>query len=314
VLREVAPTNMPTPRTKKQSADIQRLDYHAPESYRLDLEIFPVTDLVRRGSKEQVRATHRYAFHMLVCVTHGACMQLVDFEPMACEPGSMLVLRPGQAHSFGHDEDWDGWVILFRSEFLLTASAPARELKLAVDLEGFPEHVRLDGQQLRTVMDAIAQMRKDTMIDAPAPEMHALLRYQLYALLSRLSILHGRQSGQGVLNSRALQRFKRFRQLVEECFSKWHQVAEYAERLGCTEKSLMRAATVAAGMSAKAFVTSRINLEAKRLLVHTDASVAMVAEKLGFQEATNFSKFFKRETGCTPAEFRRRHAVENSRS
>jgi AraC-like DNA-binding protein len=57
-------------------------------------------------------------------------------------------------------------------------------------------------------------------------------------------------------------------------------------------------------MSAKAFISKRINLEAKRLLAHTDLPVGVIAEKLGFQEATHFSKFFKREARCTPKEFR----------
>jgi AraC-like DNA-binding protein len=301
-------------RTEKQSADIQRLDYRPAAPYQLDLEIFSVSDLRRRGSKEKVGATHRYAFHMLVCVTHGTCTQLVDFKAIPCEPGSLLMLRPGQAHNFGHEEDWDAWIILFRSEFLLSASAPARDLKLAVDLERFPEHLRLRDHEALSVTDAITRMREDTMIDAPLEDMHALLRYQLYALLSRLSIFQGRQEAHDALNSRALQRFKRFKQLVEQCFAKWRQVTEYAEQLGCTEKSLTRASMVAVGMSAKAFIASRINLEAKRLLVHTDLPISLIAEKLGFEEATNFSKFFKRETACTPAEFRRRQAAENSPS
>ena len=106
--------------------------------------------------------------------------------------------------------------------------------------------------------------------------------------------------------SPASQRFERFHQLVDERFAQWHQVADYADQLGYTEKSLARAVTAVRGTTAKAFIDARINLEAKRLLVHTDLSVAGIAEKLGFGEATNFSKFFKREVGCAPAEFRKR--------
>lgn len=299
-------------RIKKRSADIKRLDYSPRAPYRLDLEIFPVSDLRRRGSKEKVRTTHRYAFHMLVCVTDGTCTQLVDFKPVRCEPGSLLTLRPSQAHNFGHDEDWDGWIILFRSEFLLTSSAAARELKLTVDLERFPEHLRLRDSELRSVTDVISQMREDTTIDAAPEDMHALLRYQLYALLSRLGIFHGRRATKDASSSRTFRLFKRFQQLVERRFSKWHRVTEYAAQLGCTERSLTRAATAAAGMNAKAFIASRINLEAKRLLVHTDFPVGLIAEKLGFEEATNFSKFFRREMGCTPAEFRRQQVAEIS--
>jgi AraC-like DNA-binding protein len=293
-----------------ENADIQRLDYLPVAPYRLDLEIFSVSNLRRRERKEKVRATYRYAFHMLLCVTHGTCTQMVDFKPVPCEPGALLTVRPGQAHSFGHDEDWDGWMILFRPELLLATSAPASDLKVAVDLERLPEHLRLGDHELRSVTEAIARMREDAMIDAPPEKMNALLRYQLYALLSRLSIFHGRQEAHDALSSRALQRFKRFQQLVDQCYSKWQQVADYAEQLGCTEKSLTRATTLAVEMSAKAFIASRINLEAKRLLVHTNLPINLVAQKLGFDEATNFSKFFKRETGCTPAEFRRRQMAE----
>lgn len=179
------------PRTRKKSADIQRLDYSPTEPYQLALEVFAVSDLRRRGSKEKVRTTHQYTFHMVLCVTQGAGTQWIDFSPTACETGSLLTLKPGQAHNFGHDEDWDGWIVLFRPEFLLPASAPARDVKLAVDLEKLPAHLRLRDEELRSVAEAIGRMRDDTMIDAPAEELHALLRYELYALLSRLAACAG---------------------------------------------------------------------------------------------------------------------------
>jgi AraC-like DNA-binding protein len=199
-------------------------------------------------------------------------------------------------------------MILFRPEFLLPSPAVAPDLKLAVGLERLPEHFPLRDDELRSVTDAITQMREDAGIDALPKDVHALLRYQLYALLLRLSIFHDRMEAQVGVSARVSQRFKNFQQLVEKNFAKWHQVAEYAEQLGCAAKSLTRATREATGMNAKAFITSRISLEAKRLLAHTDVSVTLIAESLGFDEATNFIKFFKRETGCTPAEFRRRQA------
>lgn len=291
------------------NADIQRLGYRPRAPYQLDLEVFTVADLKHRGSKEKVRTTHRYEFHTLVCVTQGVCTQVVDFKSISCKPGSLLVLRPGQAHNYGHDEDWDGWNVLFRPEFVLPVSTTHRASKLAVDLERLPEHVILSSHELRRVTGSIQQMREDTLIDAPPEDVHALLRHQLYALLTRLSILQGQQQAEGPLISPASQRFKRFQQLVNERFAQWHQVADYANQLGYTEKSLARAVTAATGITAKAFIAARVNLEAKRLLAHTDLTIATIAEKLGFEEATNFSKFFKREAGCTPAEFRQRQRV-----
>ncbi len=44
-----------------------------------------------------------------------------------------------------------------------------------------------------------------------------------------------------------------------------------------------------------------------RLRVHSASTLAAIAEELGFDEATNFVKFFKRETRVTSAAFRRQH-------
>jgi AraC-like DNA-binding protein len=296
-----------------RKADIQLLDYSPQASYPLDLDVFPISDLRQRGSKEKVRTTHRYAFHMLVCVTKGTCTQLVDLKPVRCGAGSLLFLRPSQLHNFGREEDWDGWIMLFRSEFLLTSSVPARDLHFVVDLEQFPEHMRLSESEMHNVVRAILQMREDTKTDAPPDAIHALLRFQVYALLSRLNIFLRRRESSGAPNNRELRLFKRFRHLVERHFFRRHRVAEYAGQLGCTERSLTRATTAAAGMNAKSFIAVRINLEAKRLLVHTDMPVTLIAEKLGFGEATNFTKFFRRDTGCTPSQFRLGKVADGSR-
>ena len=163
------------------------------------------------------------------------------------------------------------------------------------------------------MVGTIVQMRRDSRIEAPAEQVHALLRHQLYALLLRLIVLHDRQQAQEDPTSVGLQRFGKFQRLVARKFSQWHGVAEYADRLGCSQKSLTRAALEVAGVKAKAFITSRINLEAKRLLAHTALPIAVMSERLGFEDPTNFVKFFKREVGCTPGEFRRRQADGGAR-
>ncbi|MDQ1923375.1 helix-turn-helix domain-containing protein [Massilia pseudoviolaceinigra] len=121
--------------------------------------------------------------------------------------------------------------------------------------------------------------------------------------LQHIALGHRAESG---LQHRLSVIAPRTRLLVEERFAQWHPVADYAGELGYTEKTLARAVMASMGMSAKVFIATRIALEAKRPLVHTDWSVLNIAEQLGFDEPTNFSKFFKREAGCTPMQFRRR--------
>jgi AraC-like DNA-binding protein len=49
---------------------------------------------------------------------------------------------------------------------------------------------------------------------------------------------------------------------------------------------------------------ARIVLEAKRMLAHTGLPVGTIAQTLGFEETTHFSKFFKRVADLTLGEFR----------
>jgi len=65
------------------------------------------------------------------------------------------------------------------------------------------------------------------------------------------------------------------------------------------------------GVGAKTFIASRLALEAKRLLVHTEMPISAIAHQLGFDEATNFTKFFRSIEGCTPGDFRRRSDVSS---
>lgn len=290
----------------KSRTKVDQIEYR-PRGRELDVEVFLFSDLRRRVSRRELLALYHYSFHTLICVTEGDVTQLVDFQPVASSVGSLLVLRPGQVHSFGSDEGWDGWMVLFRAEFLPSETQTTADLLPALGLDRLPDHLSLSTGDFEAISEVITRMRLDAESDASPKDVHALLRYQLCALLVRLTILQDQHVEAAVARTPGIQRFAKFRRLVEQNYAGWHQVADYAAALACTEKSLTRAALEATGQSAKAVIMARIALEAKRLLVHTDSPIFLIAEGLGFEEATNFAKFFKRETGCTPISFRRQY-------
>lgn len=302
-------TQRPQKSAGARQPGIQRLSYQPEGLYPLDLEIFKVSDLRQRVGGQALRLTRRYAFPTLIFVTEGACIHLVDFEYVHCGLGSVLVLHPGKAHSFGDAQDWDGWMVLFRPEFLWATAPAAQDQALIDGLDGLPTGWELDSDSAPVFAQAIAQMHQDTQTHAASLHAHALLRYQLYALLTRLRMAHEQQSAQRAPPGGALQRFKAFESLVEKNFAAWHQLPKYAQQLGCSEKSLVRATLEAAGVTPKAFISARVVLEAKRLLAHTAWPVACIAESLGYNDLANFAKFFKREARCTPTEFRSRQTA-----
>lgn len=78
-----------------------------------------------------------------------------------------------------------------------------------------------------------------------------------------------------------------------------------------TTKTLSRACHQVRGLSPKKLIDGNLALEAKRNLVMGDHTVEEIALGLGFSEATNFVKFFKRITGRTPEVFRLHHRVNS---
>jgi len=65
----------------RRKVNIERLSYQPSKPYHYDLEIFRVSNLKRRTRAEAMHWTYSYEFYMLICITQGRCIQLLDFEP-----------------------------------------------------------------------------------------------------------------------------------------------------------------------------------------------------------------------------------------
>ncbi|MGW7487552.1 helix-turn-helix transcriptional regulator [Streptomyces sp. NPDC054786] len=137
----------------------------------------------------------------------------------------------------------------------------------------------------------------------PRPDSPALLSHQLAALLLRVPPAET-PTPTPTAGGRDRDVFHRYRAAVEEHFTEWHQVADYARVMGYDRRTLTRAARAATGVGAKEFLDQRILLEAKRLLAHTDLPVSRCAQRLGFLDAANFTTFFQRGTGQSPSTWR----------
>ncbi|KQX21329.1 AraC family transcriptional regulator [Variovorax sp. Root434] len=304
---------------ERSGRPIQEIRYQPEGSYPYDLEVFRVSELRRRTSPEGMRRTYGYTFYMLILVTEGRCIQLLDFEPCPGQAGSLVLVRPGQAHNFGEREDWDGWILLVRPEFLRPASSH-ESLRSEFNIERLPACLQVDADGLERAITTIEWMREDAARHdsrglGPArrnpdrsaewvEDVQAHLRHAFCALVSWLVLAFGHKYLEEPHKRPALKRFHLFKDLVEQHVAEWKSISIYAAEMGCTERSLTRAVLDAEGISAKEFVLRRLGLEAKRLLIHTDWPVGVIADKLGFKEATHFSKFFRRLAGCTPLQFR----------
>ena len=97
---------------------------------------------------------------------------------------------------------------------------------------------------------------------------------------------------------------RQYNLLVEQHFTTEHEVRFYAGLLNRSPKTLANIFLMLNHESPLKVIHKRIIMEAKRYLYYTDQSAKEIADRLGFEDAANFSRFFKTNTGIAPTDFK----------
>jgi AraC-like DNA-binding protein len=129
----------------------------------------------------------------------------------------------------------------------------------------------------------------------------------LRMMLKRYLILCARiykQQEEFPLETKHSDLIREFNYLVEVHFKAKHSVAEYANLLHKSPKTLSNIFSKAGFKTPLQYIHSRKMLEARRLLQHSDQSIKGVAIEIGFEDIQTFSRFFKKNEGVSPSEFR----------
>ena len=126
------------------------------------------------------------------------------------------------------------------------------------------------------------------------------------ALLSELHLIHNKENAERKRRpiSRQEDIFHRFTALVNEHAAREHAIAFYADRLCLTPNHLGSVIREVSGQTVMQWIHRHIIQQAKLQLKYSDLPVWQIAESLNFPNPSFFSKFFKREAGMTPNEFR----------
>jgi len=95
-----------------------------------------------------------------------------------------------------------------------------------------------------------------------------------------------------------------FRSLLEKKYQQQWSVQKYAAALHTSVSSLNRRCIECVGITAKSIIQNRVLIEAKRKLIYTQYPLDHIAYALGFKDPAYFSRFFKKQQGIPPIEFR----------
>lgn len=198
--------------------------------------------------------------------------------------------------------DTCGYVLLFNIDFFLNSAFPKHLISNKKVLKNsIRPYLYLDtgqGQSLSDMFETI--MSEHSGGEREKKEMIAIKILEILINCDRL-FSQAEQIGNESYYHPVVERFN---SLLEANFTKERLVSLYAATLGIHPNNLNYLIREHTGISAKQTINNRIITEAKYLLAHSDQNIKDIANKLGFEEAHNFSTFFKKNAGISPMAYK----------
>jgi AraC family transcriptional activator of pobA len=247
---------------------------------------------------------HRNLFQILLIEKGGGEMIFeASIRPFLAP--CAIVIAPNVAHGFRFQADiTDGWVMSFSEDVALMLGGRSGEAVTQLKAMASEPIIALDtAREGGRVSSLCNDLHQESFL---ARDGH---RLAMRALLALIAIEVGRQSASrarsgSVTLAPADGTVEALKRMVEENFRRERQIGFYAGRLAMTSDRLNDHVKRATGVTAGHLIRQRVLTEAKRELVFSGRAIHEIAYELGFADPSHFARFFRKQTGMTPQDFR----------
>jgi len=254
-----------------------------------------------------IEKAHKHNFYATFIFTHGTGTHVIDFNSYEVKTGMVFLLYPGQAHSWELSADCEGLVFFHSREFYEThyINESLGDYQFFSSILG-QAAIFLDQEKQFEIVPLFKKVLSASTTDRPKQKLLIIcIVTQIYIALERTMLSHDDNAAS--INHVYYQKFLQFQKLVEQRFYKTKSANEFAKLLNITSKHLNRINKLIVNKTTSEIITDRVILEAKRMLIHAKNNFSQVADELGYEEYSHFSKLFKNRTGLTPSEFSKQH-------
>ncbi|AWW29617.1 AraC family transcriptional regulator [Echinicola strongylocentroti] len=270
----------------------------------VEIEVLNLSELFLRIEEDpnhDPRAPHRISFFALLIVTEGEGFHQVDLQKYAIQKGTVVKIAKDQVHAFQGDLTYDGYLVVFTEDFVLKYFSQS-SIEFISHLYNYHLSEPIVGKS--SINDSfIGQLLEELQYNSHYAHKEILAKIlELYLL--KLERFSNNPALTNKVDSVHYSQFIQFKDLVEKNFQRTRNVKDYAETMAISPKHLNLIVKGFTLYSAKHFIDQYVVLEIKRTILCANNSLKEVAYRMGFDEVTNFTKFFKKQTGQTPKSFK----------
>jgi len=276
-----------------------------PQSY---FEIVRVEDLLAKELNHDVSKSHIVKFFVILLITEGQGYHTIDFTDYQYNEGTVLLIRKDQLHKFFKSPTVKGYLIVFTEDFIishLNEMQASKSLQLFNEVLNFPKiDLRKHDDQLKYIVGLIEEVQSEYELNDNYSS--GITRSILHILVTKLFRIKSSEKPPEV-SKKYISEFLTFQSLVEQNCLNQRKVKYYAGELGCTTKTLNNVAQSVLKKSAKTFIDEVAVMHIKRLLLGTNMPIKEIAFNSGFDDPSNFFRYFKKFAKVTPEAFRIAH-------
>ena len=226
----------------------------------------------------------------VMMVTRGWVRVVINLEEQRLEQQSLIVLV---ADSIFEIQEWS-------DDFDLRAFT-FKDLPLFTSISQ-QTYLTLNDDEWRLTNEYVELMWHETRYQPLQPEVITHLQTALLLELKRFADREENLRQQTATRQDKI--FHQFLRLVNLYGLRERKIEFYADKLCVTPNHLGAVIKKASGLTVMQWLNRHAIQKAKVLLRYSDLPIWEVAERMNFANPSFFSKFFKREIGMTPAEYR----------
>lgn len=251
----------------------------------------------------KVDEPHRHDFYTVLIIKSAEGLHKIDFNTYPLAEEQIFFVAPGQVHQVLETRKSIGFAMTFSTQFLMENSIPLSFIDGLNLFENYGQSPPLfpGSEKFNSIEKFAANIYELSKSDVKMKSLSigAYLKLLLIECNNICSI--SQIADQYHLDIDFIRSFKNN---VDENFRKEHSAAFYADQFHITADHLNRIVKAKIGKTAKNYIQSRIITEAKRMIFFTELSNKEIGYQLGFDEPSNFSAFFKKNTRISPSKFK----------
>ena len=240
------------------------------------------------------KENHIHTFFELHIMTEGFFeYEFPGGKKLTLSAGSALLIPPGEAHIISS--------FLDTSNKITISFSPDKDSPLYNALKKHGITTLNVAEKFYTVMDDIFEENKINTTISPY-----VIRNKIFEIL----LLFARQIGlpraiprnESLIEDRRVTSAKLY---INENSHRNVTLKEISEHLGVSSKQMDRIFLSCQGCHLSEYIKSKRLSEAEKLLLETNLPIREISEKLGFSNVYNFTGFFTKKAGISPAAYRK---------